>query len=149
MKILFLDHQGVIHFKPVVWPTGNPELRNFDPESIKILNKIIEETDCEIVVSSDWKTWVDLPRMQSFYIQQGIIKSPIGYTPNLEFSGDIALSRSKEILAWLKFKGEVSTWVAVDDLDMRSHLERFVFVEDVETGIKSNLIYNSIIKFLS
>ena len=67
-KILFLDHQGVMYTKK----HPNPGvLDNFDSENIKVLNKILEkDKDIEIVVSSDWKTWVSPSEMNDFYIKQ-------------------------------------------------------------------------------
>ena len=138
MKILFLDHQGVMRLDPVCWPTGKPELHDFDKDAVKNINDIISETDCEIVVSSDWKLWVDLSEMQSFYRRQGLIKTPIGYTPDksseIKSQDDLARLRMEEITLWLENNKDVSTWVAIDDLDLRK-LERFVFIEDTKIGM--------------
>ena len=137
MKILFLDHQGVMRLDPVCWPTGKPQLQDFDKAAVKNINNLIKETDCEIVVSSDWKLWVSLEEMKEFYISQGIIKSPIGYTPDksseIKSIDDLARLRVEEIEQWLN-DNHVSTWVAIDDLDLRK-LERFVFIEDVKIGM--------------
>ena len=61
MKVLFLDHDGVICLS-TEWGSrfnngdGLDSLFDrFNPKAIKVLNQIIEETDCEIVVSSDWR----------------------------------------------------------------------------------------------
>jgi hypothetical protein len=137
MKILFLDHQGVMRLDPVCWSSGKPELQDFDKTAVKNINDIIKETDCEIVVSSDWKLWVPLEEMKNFYIIQGIIKSPIGYTPDksseIKSLDDLARLRVEEIKQWVK-DNHVSTWVAIDDLDLRK-LERFVFIEDSKIGM--------------
>lgn len=142
MKILFLDHQGVMRLDPVCWLTGKPELNDFDKDAVKNINDIISETDCEIVVSSDWKLWVDLSEMQSFYRGQGLIKVPIGYTPDksseIKSRDDIARLRVEEITQWLHDNKDISTWVAVDDLDLRK-LERFVFIEDEMGMTKDSL----------
>ena len=152
MKILFLDHQGVMRLDPVCWSSGKPELLDFDPEAVCALNYIIGDTGCDIVVSSDWKLWAGLPEMQRFYAGQGIIKAPIGYTPYYApKSGllkDLAQARSEEIKSWLADSQCVSAWVAVDDLDMRAYLESFVFVDDIR-GLKSDLVANAIIEFLN
>lgn len=137
MKILFLDHQGVMRLDPVCWLTGKPDLQDFDKAAVKNINNLIKETDCEIVVSSDWKLWVSLEEMKDFYISQGIIKSPIGYTPDksseIKSIDDLARLRVEEIQQWLN-ENHVSTWVVIDDLDLRK-LERFVFIEDVKIGM--------------
>jgi hypothetical protein len=150
MKILFLDHQGVIYLGKAIWPDGKPILLDFDQGAVSILNEIIREVDCEIVVSSDWKTWADLPKMKSFYIKQGIIKSPIGYTPitNIKYLDDIAYLRAKEIKKWLDSTGNITSWVAIDDLDMGKHLSNFVWIEDSKKGIKEEGIKKRIIDYL-
>ena len=118
---------------PVCWLKGEPELNDFDKSAVKNINDIISETDCEIVVSSDWKLWVDLSEMQRFYRRQGLIKVPIGYTPDksseIKSRDDLSRLRVEEIKEWLNDNKDISTWVAVDDLDL-SDLERFVFIED-------------------
>ena len=78
MNILFLDHQGVMRLNK----HPNPgKLIDFDAECVEILNSILKKTDAEIVVSSDWKYWVNLDEMGIFYTNQGVIKKPIAYTP--------------------------------------------------------------------
>ena len=150
MKILFLDHQGVIYLGKAICPDGKPILLDFDQGAVSILNEIIREVDCEIVVSSDWKTWADLPKMKSFYIKQGIIKSPIGYTPitNINHLDDISYLRSKEIIKWLDSTENITSWTAIDDLDMRKHLSNFVWIEDSKKGIKQEGIKKRIIDYL-
>lgn len=151
MKILFLDHQGVIYLEKAIWPVGKPILLDFDQGAVSILNEIIREVDCEIVVSSDWKTWVDLPTMKSFYIKQGIIKPPIGYTTttNIKDLDDIAYLRAKEISGWLDSADNITSWVAIDDLDMRKHLSNFVWIEDAEKGILAEGIKKSVVDHLN
>jgi len=151
MKILFLDHQGVIYLEKAIWPVGKPILLNFDQGAVSILNEIIREVDCEIVVSSDWKTWADLPTMKSFYIKQGIIKPPIGYTTttNIKDLDDIAYLRAKEISEWLDSADNITSWVAIDDLDMRKHLSNFVWIEDAEKGILAEGIKKSVVDHLN
>ena len=101
MKVIFLDHDGVIclslnygtRFKkqkelrklnPFITDDEIPwELRfdNFDRKAIKVLNEILTETDVEIIVSSDWRKYGTLEEMKSYYELQGIIKQPMAFTP--------------------------------------------------------------------
>jgi hypothetical protein len=102
MKVIFLDHDGVIclannwgsRYKKREKADRNPgidthlmpvEFRfdNFDQKAIEVLNQIIEKTGAEIVVSSDWKRWADVTEMGEYYESKGIIKKPIALTPNL------------------------------------------------------------------
>lgn len=109
MKVIFLDHDGVIclssewggRFKKerkfreetgVERKLSSPhyglpvEYRfdNFNDKAIKVLNSILEETGAEIVVSSDWKRWANVEEMGEYYESKGIIKKPIAFTKNLQ-----------------------------------------------------------------
>jgi hypothetical protein len=102
MKVIFLDHDGVIclssefggRFKKqrkagrkLSQSVGSlPVLArfdNFNKKAIEVLNEILEITGAEIVVSSDWKRWATVEEMGEYYESQGIIKKPIDFTPNL------------------------------------------------------------------
>ena len=106
MKIIYLDHDGVICLsnnwggrtkKWSKYRSENPEsskekkdapvsfrFDDFDTKSVKVLNEILEETGAEIVVSSDWKLQATLEELGEYYEQQVIIKKPIAFTPNLK-----------------------------------------------------------------
>jgi len=105
MKVIFLDHDGVICLssnwggrskKWAKYRSANPEssrdmkdapveyrFDNFDEKAVKILNEILEETGAEIVVSSDWKRWANVEEMGEYYEQQGITKKPIAFTDSI------------------------------------------------------------------
>ncbi len=127
MKILFLDHDGVICLSSE-WGSRykNKEgldsvFDRFNEKAIKVLNEIIEETDCEIVISSDWRFHASLSQMRELYKIRGIIKQPIGYTGYVKSnSADLEWARATEINNWLDTHDtkSVMKWVAVDDLDM-------------------------------
>lgn len=160
MKVIFLDNDGVIclssnwgtrHKKQTKW--GGMKLStdkfsipvdcrfdNFDKKAVKILNQILETTDAEIVVSSDWRLHANLEELGEYYISQGIIKKPIGVTEVFHYTNWLeegrvlanfdwyrtdgpAQERHFEILDWLKSHPEVTHWVAVDDLHMGIHVE--------------------------
>lgn len=193
MKILFLDNDGVIclssnwgtrHKKQKKW--GNRKLSmstssipveyrfdNFDKKAIEILNEILEETDAEIVVSSDWRQHATLEELGEYYLAQGIIKAPIGITnknladcdvPNnfvWSREWDLEQSRSLEIHQYLKDNPQITHWVAVDDLNMGKTglyysmefehswgLENFVYTPLSTEGIKQSGIKEKILKYL-
>lgn len=199
MKILFLDNDSVICLsnnwggrskKWAKYRSANPEssrekkdapvfvrFDDFDKKAIKILNEIIEETGCDIVVSSDWRLHATLEELGDYYISQGIIKRPIAVTdifrdlfPKewgvLRFRADLELERSMEINHWLENHPEVTNWVAVDDLNMsmeflgdrfslkdgsdkKPGLSNFVLTPRSSEGIKQSGIKEKIIKFLT
>lgn len=159
MKVIFLDNDGVIclsnnwgsRFKKQksFFTEDNPRkgfedngpvkvrFDNFDDKAIKTLNSIIEETDAEIVVSSDWRFRASLDELGDYYESQGIIKRPIGVTEKFHYSNwvaegfikphgefpwsrtdDMEQQRYFEIKRWLRDHPEVTRWVAIDDLNM-------------------------------
>jgi uncharacterized protein YigE (DUF2233 family) len=139
---------------------------NFDVKAIDVLNEIVKQTDAEIVVSSDWKLHATLEELGNYYIEQGISKKPISFTPNL---GDFDKSadglfrwkdwyskiRILEIEKYLEQHPEIESWVAVDDLNMsvehnQGHgLENFVLTARSNEGIKQSGIKEKILKFLN
>jgi len=196
MKILVLDHDGVICLsnnwggrskKWAKYRSANPDssrekkdapvfvrFDDFDKKAIKILNEIIEETGCEIVVSSDWRLHANLEELGDYYISQGIIKRPIAMTDifneifpkewnAFRFRADLELERSMEIGHWLKNHPEVTHWVAIDDLNMSLEflskyfsdnqdknygLTNFVLTPKSSEGIKQSGIKEKVINFL-
>jgi pterin-4a-carbinolamine dehydratase len=83
MKVIFLDNDGVIclannwgsrHKKQKEWGGMKLSMRgreipleyrfdNFDQKAVKVLNEILEQTDAEIVVSSDWRLHANLEEL--------------------------------------------------------------------------------------
>lgn len=197
MKVIFLDHDGVIclstewggrHKKQKKWggrklsmTNGEVPLEcrfdNFNKKAIKVLNEILEETGAEIVVSSDWKRWANVEEMGVYYEQQGIIKKPIAFTPNLgqcnwyiesypagfmwSRAWDLEQTRVIEIKQYLHDHPEITHWVSVDDLRMGKEgldysipyehewgLDNFVETPKGTEGIKQSGIKEKIISFL-
>ena len=181
MKVIFLDNDGVIclsnnwgsRFKKQrregYYLTNDESMPyylrfdDFDQKSIRVLNKILLLTDAEIVVSSDWRLYATLEELGEYYLSQGIVKKPIGFTNQLQdcdqptdFSWypkfDLEQSRSLEIKQWLKDNPSVTHWVAVDDLDMSLRvdwgLENFALTPRKNEGIKQFGVSDKIIKFL-
>ena len=148
MKVIFLDHDGVICLsdnwgnrfkKQKSWgkrklsmgPLEIPlEYRfdNFDKKAVEVLNDILEKTGAEIVVSSDWKRWATVEEMGQYYESQGIIKKPIAFTDSILYDDyndfpwhnkwELEQTRSLEISQYLGQNPVITHWVAIDDLNM-------------------------------
>jgi len=170
MKVLFLDHDGVIclannwggRFKKKGFDS-NPETPldirtdSFDSKAVKVLNHIVEVTGCEIVISSDWTRLGTLEQMKEMYITRGI-KPPIDYTPDLvdldpekhhllKSTLDVEEIRVLEINKYLEDHPEITHWVAVDDMDL-SKLKNFVQTKRPHNeGIKQSGLKEKIIEF--
>jgi hypothetical protein len=199
MKVIFLDNDGVIclsnnwggrNKKWAKYRSENPNssnhkqdspvdvrFDNFDEKAVRVLNEILEKTNAEIVVSSDWRFHANLEELGDYYTSQGIIKRPIAVTHRTEdidpklwrvmrFRADLELERSIEITDWLLKNPQVTHWVAVDDLNMsvdylsqhfaakdpeddeKPGLTNFVHTPQSNEGIKQSGVKDKILKFL-
>ena len=192
MKAIFLDHDGVICLsnnwggRKKKWakyrsanPDSSPNLKDapveyrfddFDTKAVKVLNEILEETGCEIVVSSDWKLHATLEELGDYYESQGIIKKPIALTPNIQNCKDydsnfiwsprweLEQIRTIEIKQYLHDHPEVTHWVSVDDLNMGKigepwkdmwAIDNFVLTPKSNEGIKQSGVKEKIINYLT
>jgi len=159
MKVLFLDHDGVICLskewgsrfkKQKKW--GNIKMSmalleiplqyrfdDFNKKAVKVLNEILEETGSEIVVSSDWTKWANLEEMGDYYESQGIIKKPISFTPIL----DSCDWYDKESFPWHRtWKLEQSRTIEIKQyLINHPEVTNWVAVDDLNMG-KTGLHYS-------
>lgn len=156
MKILFLDHDGVICLQDE-WGSRrknkeglDSKFDRFNQKAIDVLNEIIESTDCEIVTSSDWRHHASLEEMQELFILREVAKPPIAFTDHVKCSAqDLELARAREILDFVD-QHNIKTWCAVDDLDMSLWLtDRFVRTPRSREGIKQSGVKEKIIKILN
>ena len=186
MKVIFLDNDGVVclstewggrakkkskYLKEFPGTEGSMpayiKMDNFNDKAVKILNSILEQTDAEIVVSSDWKLYCTLDELKEMFTKYGVIKQPIDTTPNIPLKydknyytvGELADYRISEVNKWLKEHPEVTHWVAVDDLPLGElygpisgnflgGLKNFVLTPKSSEGIKQSGIKEKILKFL-
>jgi hypothetical protein len=191
MKVIFLDHDGVICLsnnwggrtkKWAKYRSANPDVSkekkdapveyrfdDFDTKAVKVLNSILEETGCEIVVSSDWKLHATLEELGDYYESQGIIKRPIALTPNLidctvhgnlfiwSSRWDLEQTRTIEIRQYLYDHPEITHWVSVDDLNMGKigepwkdvwAIDNFVLTPRSIEGIKQSGVKEKILNYL-
>lgn len=196
MKVIFLDNDGVIclinnfgsRHKKQRKLYGKGELPkhneidiltrfdNLDEKCVKVLNEILNETNAEYVISSDWRKYATLDELGFYYLSQGIVKRPIGFTDLFHYNewNDNGLipegvvftrhpyeqERYCEILKWLKDHPEVTNWVAIDDMNLAKKfqdysgeverdwgLENFVRTDVIE-GIKKSGLKKKLINFL-
>ncbi len=148
MKIIFLDIDGVLVNHETVCKHVTFEGRRFNPfhpACVAQLNRIIEATDAEIVVSSSWRC--DGPMWDAllfYFTNQGICKRPIDRTPDLPIlsKGGVfqAVQRGEECMKWLVDNNGWSNFVAIDDnSDFDAIRENFVHVKNgMEKGLEAH-----------
>ena len=155
---LMLDIDGVISVEPDFYtkrrlPAPYGDCYPFNKKCIKILNEIIEETDCEIVLTSDWRLFLNLKEANDVFKLNNVIKSPIGYTKSLydifADSRNLAQIRVMEISDFI-VKNNIKHFAVVDDLVMlpSPFEERFIHCGRIREGIKQSGLKEKIIKTL-
>ncbi len=154
-SILFLDIDGVmVLFGKGGIHNGIHDHDPFDKDCVQVLNKIIDETNCDIVISSTWKRDFDLKQIQEIFSWNGVKKIPIGFTPEIDEKllqdKEFEVIKCREITKWLLENDPKARykWCAVDDWDLSFELKNFVGCRDNKMGLKSKGISNKIILYL-
>ncbi len=153
MKVIFLDHDGVIclsknwgsRFKKQksFYTEENPrnlgveipvEYRfdDFDEKSIKILNEILDETGAEIVVSSDWKRWANVQEMGEYYELKGINKKPIAFTNSILYDDyeKFPWHRNTEL-------EQTRSLEITEYLERNTHITHWVAIDDLDMSLRN------------
>lgn len=154
MKLLLLDHDGPMVTNQCRTHTENKWAKpRFDTKCVAVLNYILLETGADIICISDWRNDLTLSEMRELYAEFGVIKGPIGYTPNSKtYTGmNLEGGRADEIKMFIKIHAwkTDTKWVAVDDMNMDEHLfPNFVHIPSDYEGIKQTGIKEKILKIL-
>lgn len=102
-KILFLDIDGVLNHQKY-YADGRRDasypLSEICPVSIELLNKIVSETGCKLVISSTWRH-SGIEYCRNVLKECACIGEIIDITPDIERQGDYIV-RGNEILKWLQ-----------------------------------------------
>ena len=120
MKIIFLDFDGVmdtVYYDHVLSKEGKPGSDKygvvFDPNCIKNLKHIIDETGADIVVSSSWKYLMSYQDFQEMWEARGLP----GFVTDVTPEPANRRKRGDEIDAWLDECRTECQYVIIDDLD--------------------------------
>jgi hypothetical protein len=127
-KIIFVDIDG-----PLAWGTWRDGRISLDEgsevftipypwveEDCQALQKICDETNAELVVSSDWKKYYSITQLRTIFQHYNIYSPVIDITthqnlwnkmsrPNAEWK------RAAEITKWVK-DNKITNWIAIDDM---------------------------------
>lgn len=166
MKIIFLDIDGVLAthkqymMNRVKFWEKNPIAKDlkipypFDPKCVKIFNEILDETNAEIVLSSDWKINFEFDVIGEIFKFNGVNKIPFDITPNEIVSfGNLDKNRAFQIGQYIQ-DNDITNYVVIDDLNVGKYMvitnddNKFVQTNDFE-GIKQLSLKNKIIKILN
>lgn len=132
MKVTFLDINGVLnswdyHYHRRVRAEGKESF--LDPMAIERLNRLLDATDAEIVLTSTLRRGRMLQEMRDAFRLRGVRKTIMTGTPDLSATHPRAEGRrGAEIQAYLDTYGRaVSSFVILDDNDemgqrLRPHL---------------------------
>ena len=144
MKVIFLDFDGVLNssgYSATLFEAGRPTKDEygqelFDPETVNLLNRIVDETEAKIVISSSWR-YLGITALRDMWQERGLHGQIIGMTSmhavdeyimehGLDWldKGAIASSpRAMEIEAWLHEHDNVDSFVILDDMPMSASLQ--------------------------
>jgi hypothetical protein len=154
LKFLYLDIDGVLCLGSEIHPklTEWGYVYRFNAKAVNILNQILQQTEADIIISSDWKEHYSLKSLQEIFEWQKVIKKPIDVTATYPYKTTQLLEevRAKEILDHVD-KIKPHSWVAIDDLDLRTWIssKHFVqtplFMEGIKQTGKATDIINKLI----
>ncbi|MDO4171471.1 MAG: HAD domain-containing protein [Prevotellaceae bacterium] len=125
MNIIFLDFDGVMatasydmylvknHYSEC---DDNGRVK-FDPKCIANLKKMIDETNANVVITSDWKYIDTYESLLTMWKQRKMPGFMIDVTPN------VSKHRGTEITRWLEECDVDCNYVIIDDLDAENFTE--------------------------
>jgi hypothetical protein len=129
-KIIFIDVDG-----PLAWGTWkdgkvtiNTGVEDFQipypwvKEDCEALQKICDETNAELVVSSDWKKHFTFNQLKRIFWHYGITARLVDITTHQDLWNKMSRPglehmRALEVAKWAK-DNKISNWIAIDDLDL-------------------------------
>lgn len=128
-KIIFLDIDGVLNSRQwYMCENGKIGKGNIDPENVRVLKELVEETGAEIVLASSWRSYADI--FERFHEFTGGLDLRFVLNPFME--KDDAL---KDFIQ--TYKGRKYSYVIIDDElnEYPSFGDEHIVVTDWETGL--------------
>ncbi len=139
MKVIFLDIDGVlvtrnsIKYQYLNFP-DETNIR-FSKKAVKNLNKLIRLTGAKIVISSTWRLFHSLEKLQNIFEEQKIKGKIISTTSVEKATIEEDIPRGQKIADWLEQHPEVEQYVIIDD-DIQADCIQFHPFNCVETSYK-------------
>jgi hypothetical protein len=113
--ILFLDIDGVLNSHEFCRRVPQRGIIGIDPLAVAHLQRIVDETNCSLVLSSTWRKLHMMSEMRDKLATAGM-KRPVPLvdkTPDL--GDDTSRGRGLEVNAWLNRTGFRGRYVCLDD----------------------------------
>lgn len=139
MKVIFLDIDGVlvtrnsIKYQHLNFPDDSSI--QFGKKAVKNLNKLIRLTEAKIVISSTWRLFHSLDKLQEIFITQGVKGNIISTTSVERATIEEDIPRGQKIADWLENNSTVKHYVIIDD-DVQADCIQFHPYNCVETSYK-------------
>lgn len=139
MKVIFLDIDGVlvtrnsIKYQYLNFP-DETNIR-FSKKAVKNLNKLIRLTGAKIVISSTWRLFHSLEKLQNIFEEQKIKGKIISTTSVEKATIEEDIPRGQKIADWLEQNPKVKQYVIIDD-DIQADCIQFHPFNCVETSYK-------------
>ncbi len=135
MKVCFLDVDGVLNShvsrrlahekREGDWGTHRAWL----PEAVEQLKRVIAETGCQLVISSDWRHAENLPDLREGF-EAFSLPNWIGLTGFMGACNTVNCIRGQEIAAWIaNANPEVTSFVIIDDNNWMLPVQQRNFVQ--------------------
>lgn len=149
MKIIFLDIDGVLNSGDFLWTDEHQKLDKsknenwFDPAAVARLNRIIEATGAECVLSSTWRILHTIEEVEGFMKAAGFVGELVGKTPG---GGGV---RGPQIQEWLDMirrwvLEEVDSFVILDDDSDMLHLMPHLVHTSFQHGLQDEHVERAI-----
>jgi diphthamide synthase subunit DPH2 len=139
MKVIFLDIDGVlvtrnsIKYQYLNFP-DETNIR-FSKKAVKNLNKLVRLTKAKIVISSTWRLFHSLEKLQNIFEEQKIEGEIISTTSVEKATVEEDIPRGQKIADWLEQHPKVKQYVIIDD-DVQADCIQFHPYNCVETSYK-------------
>ena len=134
-KIIFIDVDGPLAYGTwdigkVTIAGGNGDFQIPYPwvkEDCEALQKICDETNAELVVSSDWKMHFSFLQLKQIFFHYGITARIIDITTHMDSTQmgrwnkiskpSLEFERATQISKWAK-DNKISNWISIDDMKL-------------------------------
>lgn len=114
MNIIFLDVQGVLTSR---W-YKNKQNRNINPKKIKLLKTLIDKTNSQIVLISNWRKYYQKEEENNRYklLEENLKKKNLNIYDRISDYDENYPTRSSKVYKYIK-ENKIDNYVILDDRD--------------------------------